>query len=116
MQTNGGWFTDVFAEMAQDGITVSLSNIEMARKTQAFAALRRQYNGHTDEYIIDLLMDGITVPEQAWKQPILLGDMSTVFGMSKRYATDSANLTESVVNGITAVQQRFRAPAFRWAG
>lgn len=106
----------VWAELAENGITVSLSNIEMARKTQAFAELRRQFNGHTDEYIIDLLMDGITVPEQAWEQPILLGDMHTVFGMSKRYATDAANLTESVVNGMTFVEQRFSCPKVPMGG
>lgn len=71
----------VFAELEADGITVSLANIELARKTQAFANLRRQYNAH-DEYIIDLLMDGITIPEQQWKQPILLFDQTTQFGMS----------------------------------
>lgn len=103
-------FTDIFAELAQDGITVSLSNIELARKTQAFAALRRQYNGHSDEYIIDLLMDGISIPDQAWKQPILLADTATQFGMSKRYASDGASLTESVVNGATIVEQRFAVP------
>lgn len=103
-------FTNVTAELAAEGVSVSLSNIELARKTQAFAALRRQYNGHSDEYIIDLLMDGITIPDQAWKQPILLADTSTVFGMSKRYATDADNLTESVVNGATIVEQRFSVP------
>ena len=103
-------YPDIFAELQDNGITLSLSNLELARKTQAFAALRRQYNGHSDEYIIDLLMDGITIPDQAWKQPILLADTSTVFGMSKRYATDSANLTESVVNGATIVEQRFSVP------
>lgn len=107
---------DVFVEMEQNGITVSLSNIELARKTQAFAALRRQYAGHSDEYIIDLLMSGITIPELAWNQPILLADQRTVFGMSKRYATDAENLTESVVNGITAVQQRFRCPPVGMGG
>lgn len=103
-------FQAVSAELEANGVTVSLSNIELARKTQAFAALRRQYNGHSDEYIIDLLMDGITIPDQAWKQPILLADTSTVFGMSKRYATDAENLTESVVNGATIVEQRFSVP------
>lgn len=102
--------SSVFAELSENGITVSLSNIELARKTQAFAALRRQYNGHTDEYIIDLLMDGISIPDQAWKQPILLADTSTQFGMSKRYASDGASLTESVVNGATIVEQRFSLP------
>lgn len=99
----------VFAEMQADGITVSLSNIELARKTQAFANLRRQYNAH-DEYIIDLLMDGITIPEQQWKQPILLFDQTTQFGMSKRYASDSGNLTESVVNGMTTMEMRLATP------
>ena len=102
--------SDVWAELSQSGITVSLSNLELARKTQAFAALRRQYNGHSEEYLIDLLMDGITIPEQAWKQPILIGDTSTVFGMSKRYATDGASLTDSVVNGATIIEQRFSVP------
>lgn len=100
----------VFAEMQEDGITVSLSNIEMARKTQAFAALRKQYTGHTDEYIIDLLMNGISVPEQAWRQPILLADRSTIFGMSKRYASDSVDLTASVVNGATFVDLPLACP------
>lgn len=100
----------VFQEMMEAGVTISLSNIELARKTQAFAALRRSYAGHSDEYIIDLLMDGISVPEEVWKKPVLLADVSTVFGMSKRYASDGENLTESVVNGVTYVDLRFSCP------
>ncbi|AXH78112.1 MAG: major capsid protein [Microviridae sp.] len=103
-------YPDVWAELQDNGITVSLSNIEMARKTQAFAQLRRQYHGHSDEYIIDLLMDGISIPDEAWKQPMLLADDSTVFGMSKRYASDGASLTESVVNGVTFIDVRFSVP------
>lgn len=108
--TLSGNHPDIWAELQDNGITVSLSNIEMARKTQAFARLRQQYTGHSDEYIIDLLMDGITVPEQAWKQPILLADKNTVFGMTKRYASDAANLTESVVNGETFVDVSVTVP------
>lgn len=102
--------TAVFNEMISQGVTVSLSNIEVARKTQAFANLRRMYAGHSDEYIIDLLMDGIEIPDESWKQPILLADETTTFGMSKRYASDGANLTESVVNGLTFVDLRFSVP------
>lgn len=101
---------DVWAELQENGITVSLSNIEMARKTQAFARLRQQYQGHSDEYIIDLLMDGISLPDQIWKKPILLADRRTVFGMSKRYASDAENLTASVVNGATYIDVRFSVP------
>lgn len=99
----------VFAEMEDNGITVSLSNIEMARKTQAFARLRQQYNMH-DDWIINLLMDGISIPEQAFKQPMLLSERQTVFGMAKRYATDSGNLTESVVNGATFLDMSINLP------
>ena len=109
-------YPDIWAELQDNGITVSLSNIDMARKTQAFANLRRQYNGHSDEYIIDLLMDGISIPDQSWKHPILLGDTNVVFGMSKRYATDADNLTESVVNGMTMIEQRFSCPRVPMGG
>lgn len=103
-------YPDVFAELAENGITVSLANIELARKTQAFAKLRQQYDGHSDEYIIDLLMGGISVPEQMWRYPMLLADQSTVFGMAKRYSTDSGALTESVVSGATSIDLVMHVP------
>ncbi|TRL41908.1 hypothetical protein [Rhizobium straminoryzae] len=111
----GTWRPDVFAELQANGITVSLSNIELARKTQAFAELRKQYGGH-DNYIIDLLMDGITIPEQQWRQPILLADKTTVFGVSKRYATDGGNLTDSVVSGATFVDLNLVTPVVPCGG
>lgn len=104
------WIPEVFAELQDGGITVSLANIELAKKTQAFARARAMYAGHSDEFIIDLLMDGISVPEQQWRQPILLADRSTIFGMSKRYATDSGNLTDSVVTGLTYLDIPFIVP------
>lgn len=105
----------IFAEMVQNGITVSLSNIEMARKTQAFAELRRQYNQHED-YIINLLMDAISIPEQAFKQPMLLADKRTIFGQAKRYASDAGNLTESVVNGMTSLDMSIQLPRVNMGG
>ncbi|MBS0259541.1 MAG: hypothetical protein JSR13_17660 [Proteobacteria bacterium] len=109
------WFPDVFAELQQNGITVSLSNIEMARKTQAFAKLRQQYNQH-DDWIINLLMDAISIPEQAFKQPMLLADRQTIFGQSKRYASDAGNLTESVVNGMTGLDMSIQLPRVNTGG
>lgn len=111
------WHTSgLVAELTASGTTISLSNIELARKTQAFANLRRQFAGHSDEYIIDLLMDGIEIPDEAWKQPMLLAEESTVFGMAKRWATDGANLTESVVNGATFVDIGFNVPRVNCGG
>lgn len=108
--SNSTAFPMIFAEMADMGITVSLSNIEQARKTQAFARIKEQYKGITDEYIIDLLMQGIHVPEQAMNQPILLADQSTLFGMSKRYSTDADAMDASVVNGATFIDLNIRMP------
>lgn len=107
---NGINYPDVWAELQTNGITVSLANIDLARKTQAFAKLREQFAGHDDDYIIDMLMDGLTVPEQAWRQPILLQERATIFGMSKRYATNGEDLTQSVVNGATMIDLSFVAP------
>lgn len=101
---------EIFAEMAANGITVSLANIEMAKQTQAFARMRTQYNELDDNYLINMLMDGLTIPEQALRQPMLLGEQTTIFGMSKRYASDAANLTESVVNGATMVDMAIQTP------
>lgn len=112
---NAGW-PGIFAELQANGITVSLSNIEAAKKTAAFAKLREQYNAIDDEWIIDMLMSGLTVPEQAYRQPILLASQSTIFGMSKRYATDAAALTESVVNGATYVDLNIRVPRVSTGG
>lgn len=109
-KTVAGAEAQVFAELQDGGLTISLANIDLARKTQAFAKLRERYTGHDDDYIIDMLMDGLTVPEQAWRQPMLLQERSTIFGMSKRYATDGANLTDSVVNGATMLDLNFAVP------
>lgn len=116
-QTIGGkTFPDVWAELQQNGITVSLANIELAKKTQAFARLREQYAGHTDEYLVNMLMDGIDIPDQYLKEPMLVGEASTIFGFSKRYATDAANLTEHVANGATFVDLNIRVPVLNTGG
>ncbi|RWP57966.1 hypothetical protein [Mesorhizobium sp.] len=106
----------IFAEMAANGVTVSLANIELAKKTQAFARLREAYAGHSEEWVINILMDGIQVPDQMLKDPMLIAEASTIFGMSKRYATDAANLTDSVVNGATFVDLNIRMPRLNTGG
>lgn len=105
----------VVAELAQNGVTLSLSNIELAKKTQAFAEIRRSYNEH-EEYVINLLMDAISIPDQAFKQPMLIGDKTTIFGQSKRYASDGSNLTKSVVNGMTQIEMSVQLPRVNMGG
>ncbi|QCS37029.1 major capsid protein [Tortoise microvirus 43] len=106
----------VFAELEEGGLKVSLANIEMARKTQAFAKMRERFEGHDDEYIIDMLMDGLSIPDQALKQPILLANKLVRFTQAKRYATDSGNLAESAVSGGAVLDLAVRVPRLSTGG
>jgi len=97
------------AVLEDNGITISLANFETARKAQIFANIRKRYNAHED-MIIDLLMDGIQVTEQAWRQPILLRRGDTRFGMSKRYSSDADAMTTSIVEGAAAIEFDLNVP------
>lgn len=117
-KVDGQWiWNDILAELTAGGnATMSLADIEQARKTAAFAKLRSLYDGIDDEHIIDLLMEGIRVPEEAMKQPILLARQSTMIGYRQRYATDAANLDESVTNGFASVDLNIRTPQMNTGG
>jgi hypothetical protein len=110
-------FNDVWAELTQGGTaTMSLADIEQAKKTAAFAKLRSMYDGIDDEYVIDMLMEGIRVPEETMKQPILLAKQQTMIGYNQRYATDAANLDTSVTNGYATVDLNIRTPQLNTGG
>ena len=109
-------FPDVYAELQNNGITLSLANLDLATKTREFAKIRERYAGHTEEWAVNMLMDGIDIPEQYLKEPMLVAEASTIFGFSKRYATDAANLTEHVANGATFVDLNIRVPTLNTGG
>jgi predicted Rdx family selenoprotein len=108
---------NIFAELTAGGnATMSLADIDQARKTASFAKLRQMYDGIDDEYLIDLLMSGIRVPEEAMKQPILLAKSQQMIGFNQRYATDAANLDESATNGYATLDMNIRTPAMNTGG
>jgi len=110
-------FDDIYAELTTGGnATMSLADIEQAKKTAAFAKLRAKYDGIDDEHVIDLLMSGIRVPEEALKQPILLGRQRAMIGFNQRYATDGANLDKSATNGMATIDMSIRTPAMNTGG
>jgi hypothetical protein len=110
-------FEDIYAELTTGGnATMSLADIEQARKTAAFAKLRAKYDGIDEDHVIDLLMSGIRVPEEALKQPILLGRQRAMIGFNQRYATDGANLDKSATNGMATIDMSFRTPAMNTGG
>lgn len=113
---NNVGYPAIYAELKDAGITLDLSSIEAAKKTAAYARYRQRYSGLDEDYAINLLMDGINVPDQAYREPMLLAEKNTIFGMSKRYATDSGNLKESVVEGMTMVDLSINTPALPTGG
>lgn len=106
----------VYAEMNANGVSVSLANIDLAKKTAAFARLKAQYQGIDDDYIVDLLMSGVRIPAQDMKNPILMGSQTVQFGYSQRFATDSGALTEKVASGIAGLEMRLRLPPINTGG
>ena len=115
--TGAYYWDNVWAELTAGGnATMSLADIDQARKTASFAKLRQMYDGIDDEYLIDLLMSGIRVPEEAMKQPILLGKSQQMIGFNQRYATDAANLDESATNGYATLDMSIRTPAMNTGG
>lgn len=114
---NSEGMPDVYAELASEGFSFSLANFELAKQTQAFARLRANYEGHEEDYIIDnYLMNGLTIPDQALKQPFLIADQTVAFSQAKRYATDHGNLDQSAVSGVAYADIVLRVPTLDVGG
>lgn len=107
---------DIFAELESAGVKLSLANLELAKKTAAFAKLKDKFEAIDDDHIVDLMMEGIRVPDEALKQPILLDKKSTIFGMAERHAMDGASLDMSVTTGTTSLDLNFVTPAMNVGG
>lgn len=116
VNTNASGVPYVFADLAESGVKLSLANIELAKQTASFAKLREQFAGLSDDYIIDLLMEGIRIPDLALRDPMLLDRASTIFGYTQRYAMDGASLDQSVTTGRTELMLNFRTPPMNTGG
>nr|QJB21490.1 MAG: major capsid protein [Microvirus sp.] len=106
----------IFAELANMTGQVSLANIELAKKTAAFAKVREKYEGLSADHLMDLLMEGIRVPDEMMRQPILLAQKAAIFGFNERFATDAANLDVSRSNAQCVVDIQFRTPPMNTGG
>lgn len=121
IKDEGGYGQDhlrsLFADMAGITIGTSLADIDMARTTQAFAKLRTAYAGNdatgfdNDDAIVAELMQGFSVPDDAFKRPWLLDSARVPFGMVERHATDAANLDASVSQGRASAQLSLNVPS-----
>jgi len=110
------WTSKVWAELQEGSVNISLANIQQATETRAWAKLRAEYQGVSEDWMIDQLLSGIRLNDEALKSPILLDHTDTIVGMNERYATDGENLSKSVADGRTALSLNLRAPAIQCGG
>lgn len=119
--TKAGSVPDIYAELSTANMQFSMADFANAKKTQWFAQMRQQFQGFVennalDEYIIDMLMQGLSIPDQAMKSPMLIADVVTRFGQSLRYASDYANMAESAVSGSATAVFDLRVPRLSTGG
>ena len=100
----------VASELQANSAFVSLANIDLARQTQSWARLRAQFQGISEDWMIETLMKGIRIRDETLRHPILIDHSQTIVGMSQRYATDSANLEKSLTDGRTSLQLNINVP------
>lgn len=106
----------VMVDLSNADGSISLANINTARNAQAMAKLRDRYKSVPDEYLIDLLMAGIDVPDADLRQPMHLASAEAIIGQTERYATDGASLDTSVANGVATVRFTMNTPQINTGG
>jgi hypothetical protein len=129
INNHGDWYVkmtaagvpDISATLTANNISLSMADLAMAKKAQWYAKMREQFQGWADgnaldEYIIDMLMSGLSIPDQAMKTPMLIADVVTRFQQSKRYASDYVNMAESAVSGAAEVTFDLRVPRLSTGG
>jgi hypothetical protein len=112
--TNGK--PDIYAALTDGGLSLSTANLDAVRKSQQWAAIRQQYSGLSEDYLIDMLMDGLRIPNQAMRHPFKVADVSTLVGYNQRFASDGANLEKSVTTGQSIVDINFAIPSLPCGG
>lgn len=126
--TNGGLYVEkdpawpadkvpnIFAEMEENNIKVSLANLEQARRLVSWAKLRERFEGHSDEWIIDTLMQGFHVEGLDWMQPVILDTQMVQFKQGLRYASNAPDLNEKATNGMAAGSVSVALPPNMYGG
>jgi hypothetical protein len=116
-ESSGRLFETMWAELSTGGnATMSLADIAQGRLIAEYAKKRANMSGQSEEYIIDLLMRGIMPSSAVSRLPILVGMGKGIFSMNQRYATDAANLEDSVTNGMVNINYRCAVPRTKLGG
>lgn len=108
--------SQIEGDMSGQTVTTTLNDIDMARRSRAFAEWRSTYAGNdptgfaSDDAILSDLMQGLTVPEESLHRPYLLGQQRVMVGFQERFATDGASLEQSTSQGGASVRLPLNVP------
>lgn len=109
-------FGDMFADLGGALAKFNLAELAQGKLIADYAKKRASLSGQSEEYIIDLLMRGIMPTSAVSRLPILVGMGKGIFSMNQRYATDAANLEDSVTNGMVNLNYRCAVPRTKLGG
>ena len=109
-------FTHMYADLGETVSKMNLAELAQSQLIVEYAKKRASMSGQSEEYIIDLLMRGIMPTSAVSRLPILVGMGKGIFSMNQRYATDAANLEDSVTNGMVNLSYRCAIPRTKLGG
>ncbi|AXL15495.1 major capsid protein [Microviridae sp.] len=104
------------AQLNNAALQINVADIALARESAAWARLRTQFSGISEEWMIDQLLSGIRVRDETLNHPIELDRSEGVVGMTQRFATEAANLDQSMTDGSTVVSLTAGLPAITCGG
>lgn len=109
-------FRGMYADLGDSVSKLNLAELAQSKLIVEYAKKRSAMSGQSEEYIIDLLMRGIMPTSAVSRLPILVGMGKGIFSMNQRYATDAANLDDSVTNGMVNLSYRCAIPRTKLGG
>jgi len=115
-------YADVTVPLSGQTLTVTLNDIDKARIAQAYAKLHAAYAGNdttgfdNDATMVALLMQGISAGPEMDQRPFLLDSKRVGVGFAERFATDAANLDDSVTVGRAQATLSLNTPKLPFGG
>jgi hypothetical protein len=109
-------FSKMWADFSSANPTINLAELAQGELIAKWARKRASMSGQSEEWLIDLLLRGIQPSSAVSRLPILVGMGKGIFSMNQRYATDAANLEDSLTNGMVSLNYRCAVPRTKLGG
>lgn len=112
----------IYADMGGQTFSITLNDVDKARIVQAYAKLHAAYAGNdttgfdNDATMVALLMQGIAAGPEMDQRPFLLDSKRVGVGFAERFATDAANLDDSVTVGRAQATLSLNTPKLPFGG